>query len=435
MNLLTALERLKRPVPADARPLRLFLACGFTPLHLETFLAAHMSERCPDRRIEVSSGIFGDLAGNVQNVQREKCDALAVIVEWADLDSRLGLRTLGGWQIEKLPDIVASVERSLERLTGFLLEISRSVPTCLCLPTLPLPPVFITSTHQSNTLELSLRRRVASFAESVSSNRLLSVVSTQHLDCVSPMGNRFDLRTELTQGISYKSSHASSVAELIAALLCSPAPKKGLITDLDDTLWAGILGEVGIKGISWNLDQHSQLHGIYQQLLASFASAGVLIGVASKNDPSLVEQAFGREDLLLSKDAVFPIAAHWGQKSESVAYILKKWNILADSVVFIDDSPMEVAEVQAAFPEMECLVFPREDYSAFLSLLSHLRNRFSKAAVSEEDSLRLQSIRNSGAFLEPAAGSSNSLDDFLLQAQGRLKFHWVSRSKTREPLT
>jgi hypothetical protein len=116
VNLIEALELLKEPVSEEARPLRVFLACGFTPLHLETFLAANLRKLCPACRVELKSGLFGDLAGNLERLWPEEYDALAVVIEWQDLDSRLGLRMLGGWQVEKLPDIVSSVQASLERL-------------------------------------------------------------------------------------------------------------------------------------------------------------------------------------------------------------------------------------------------------------------------------------------------------------------------------
>lgn len=424
MNLIDALERLNGPIAENARLLKVFLACGFTPLHLETFLAAHLRNLCPAFRVEVSSGLFGDLIGNLERLQPKDYEALAVVIEWSDLDSRLGLRTLGGWQVEKLPDIVDSANHSLERLMRALQEVSLALPSCICLPTLPLPPLFYTSTQQSSAFELNLRRNLASFAEVLSSCRQVSVVSGQGLDERSPLGKRFDLRTEITQGFPYRTSHASVIGEFLAELLCRREPKKGLITDLDDTLWAGILGEVGVEGVHWHLEEHAQLHGLYQQFLASLASAGILIAAASKNDATLVGEAFERHDLLLSQMSVFPIEAHWSPKSESVQRILRKWNVLEDSVVFVDDSPMEAAEVQAAFPEMECLVFPKEDYAAFLGLLSHLRNRFAKRAISEEDSLRLQSIRHSDAFREPLGGNCSSLDDFLQEAEGRLRFHF-----------
>lgn len=62
MTLIDALERLKTPIAENARLLRVFLACGFTPLHLETFLAAHLRNLCSDRRVELQSGLLGDLS-------------------------------------------------------------------------------------------------------------------------------------------------------------------------------------------------------------------------------------------------------------------------------------------------------------------------------------------------------------------------------------
>ena len=141
----------------------------------------------------------------------------------------------------------------------------------------------------------------------------------------------------------------------MARLLAPPAPRKGIVTDLDDTLWSGLAGEIGPEGVSWDLASHSQLHGLYQKLLAALAEEGVLIGVASKNDPAVVERTFEREDLLLRADRIFPVEAHWGAKSGSIERILRTWNISADSVVFVDDSAMELAEVAAAHPGMECL--------------------------------------------------------------------------------
>ena len=76
MNLIDALERLKIPVAEKARPLRIFLACGFTPLHLETFLAAHLRNLYPTRRVELNSGLFGDLIGNLERLRPEEHHAL-----------------------------------------------------------------------------------------------------------------------------------------------------------------------------------------------------------------------------------------------------------------------------------------------------------------------------------------------------------------------
>ena len=205
-----------------------------------------------------------------------------------------------------------------------------------------------------------------------------------------------------------------------------PPPRKGLITDLDDTFWRGIVGDVGAEGVCWDLDHHAQPHGLYQQLLKALAEAGVLIGVASKNQPDVVAEAFRRHDLILSRDLIFPLEVHWEPKSSSVRRILQAWNIAADSVVFVDDSPMELAEVQSAFPELEGLLFPTHDEQAVHALLRELRDRFGKETLTAEDSLRRESLRHA-ADVDTGLQQSDpaAVDRFLDQMEAEITFDFA----------
>ena len=71
-----------------------FLACGFTPLHLETAVKAHLRLALPGRTIEVKTGLYGDLAGTLETALA-KADVIMVVIEWADLDPRLGWWSTG----------------------------------------------------------------------------------------------------------------------------------------------------------------------------------------------------------------------------------------------------------------------------------------------------------------------------------------------------
>jgi FkbH-like protein len=417
VRLIDALAIIRGPLAENAPLLRLFLACSFTPLHFQTFLAAGLRERSPLERAEVTTGLFGDLAGSIERLQVADCDVLVVVIEWQDLDLRLGIRNLGGWRVADLPDIVSSAERMIARLEKAIRSAAASIPTYVSLPTLPFPPLFTAPAQQASVYELQMRQSVSSFAISLATHSRIHILNAQQLDECSPPATRLDVQSELLSGFPYQLPHASAIAEMLAALIRNAAPKKGLITDLDDTLWAGILGENGVEGISWHFDQQAHIHGLYQQLLASLASAGILTAVASKNDPALVDQAFEREDLLIGKQSLYPIDVHWGPKSESVRRILKTWNVGPDAAVFIDDSPMELAEVNAAFPEIECLLFPKDDYQAVWQLLRRLRGLFGKTVVSEEDSIRLDSIRAAASLHHSSNGEGTSLDSFLQDAQ------------------
>jgi FkbH-like protein len=427
VKLIEALKLTRRPVPETARETTIFLACGFTPLHLQAFLTAEMRMRMPENRIAINTGLFGDLCGNIERIDLNGIDFLAVVVEWGDFDSRLALRTLGGWQPSQMGDILESATRTAARLKSGLTAASHSVPTIVCMPTLPLPPMFSCSLSQAGSAETQVRHIAASLAVSLSQESGIRLVNGQAMDEVSPFNGRYDLKSDVLTGLPYTLPHASAIGEALSTLIQNRPPKKGLITDLDDTLWSGILGEVGVEGISWHLDAHTQIHGLYQQFLASLAGAGVLIGVASKNDSTVVEQAFTRTDLLLSRDDVYPFEVHWSRKSESVERILKAWNIGADSVIFIDDSPMEVAEVKMAFPKMECLAFPKNDYDEFWKLLKHLRDVFGKSMLTADDAIRLRSIRDATAWRDASQSRETSHDDFLQATEASVFFESAQR--------
>ncbi|HVS37558.1 MAG TPA: HAD-IIIC family phosphatase [Gemmataceae bacterium] len=414
MKFADALKTARAEPPAGAQPLSIALVCGCTADVLQTFLTAHLRRVFPDRRVTVETGLYGDCLGNLQRASQSAHLGIAVVVEWADLDARLGLRQTGGWSPNDLPDILATLDARAAHFEAAVQTAAASTPVAVCLPTLPLPPVAFTPGWTASNFETRLRSRLQFAALRLSDSPNVGLVSAQRLDHLSPPAGRLNVKSDLLSGFPYQTTHASAVAEMLAALLRPPAPKKGLITDLDDTLWRGLLGEVGADGVSWNLDRRSHAHGLYQQMLQSLADAGVLIAVASKNGPLRVEEALRRPDLLLKPDRLFPVEANWGPKSESIGRILRAWNVGADSVVFIDDSPLELAEVKAAHPGLEAVLFPKNDDQAVYDLLWRLRDLFGKSALRAEDHIRRDSLRR--AAEAPAADP----DAFLRGMDGEI---------------
>ena len=428
MKLLEALEIVYEPQPSDAKPFVLCLACGFNPLHFQTFLSAEVRRRVR-RKPEIHTGLYGDFWGNLDHARELDRDVVVIPVEWADLDPRLGIRSLGSWAPSALSEIVESARRRGEQLASAVLNLAKLSPVVISFPTLPLPPAAFTPSWRASSLELELKSNVAGLATRLSRSENVRVLSQLRLDELSPLAERADVRSDVTTGFPYQLKHASIMAELHCRLFAEETPKKGLITDLDDTLWRGILGEDGPEGVSWDLDHHSHMHGVYQQFLRSLSEAGTLIGVASKNDPALVAEAFRRRDILLPQECVFPLEVHWGPKSESVARILKAWNIGADAMVFIDDSLAELAEVQSAHPGVEVMAFPTKEPQQVLQLCQRLRDLFGKNSIAEEDALRLQSLRQSFEPAEDDVNLTGSPDSFLQQAEAELILNYA-----KEPL-
>jgi FkbH-like protein len=425
---ITEALRITHSVSRDARPFAVSLACGFTPLHLETFLAAHLQQALPGRKVNVSHGLYGNLIGTLEALsEAAPKDGVVVILEWADLDPRLDYRNAGSWSAS---DIVAGARINLERLAAAVARIPAGPRAVLAMPSLPLPPLFHPPGGLSSEHELQLHADLAHTAAEIAHGGRVSLINMQRLAEVSPAAERLDLKSDLYTGLPYSLQHADRLASLLAQALVPATVKKGIISDLDDTLWSGIVGEVGPDAVTWDLESRAQLHGLYQKLLASLSESGTLVGIASKNDPAVVTEAFQRKDLLLRPDQVFPVEVHWNAKSGSVARILETWNIAADGVIFVDDSPMELAEVAAAHPGIECVLFPKNDYPAALAMLRLLRDRCGREKLSADDALRLASIRQSAAFREQAS-SGSAPEDFLQQLGATVTLDFAAAEKPR----
>jgi FkbH-like protein len=419
MKLVEALNIAKGSADAHKAAYRAYLACGFQPLHLATFLTAHLQLALADRKAEVLTGVYGDLPGNIMRAASNQCDCAVIVMEWADLDPRLGIRQLGIWNVTAEGDILGESGARLHQIEQAIHSLAGHARAVCCLPTLELPPFVHTPCSLTSEAEMGLREALDSFASRVA--RSAQILNMRELDRVSPLASRHDVEKELTSGIPYQLAHADHLAALLSKLMVPPTPKKGIITDLDDTLWSGILGEVGPEGVHWDLDHHSQIHGLYQQLLRSLAESGVLVGVASRNDPGLVEQTLRQSNLLVPRDHFYPVEASWQRKSESVARIIQAWNIGPDSVVFVDDSPMELAEVKAAFPDIGCILFSASDVNAAYGVLFQLRELFGKPRILEEDLIRAQSLRQAkqiaGSVRE---GITPASEEFLSEAQAEV---------------
>ena len=427
---ITEALKITQSAPANARPFCVVLACGFTPLHLQTFLSAHLQQSLPNRKVVVTPGLYGTLAEALEGTSDAAIDGIAVALEWSDLDARLDFRSAGSWGRSAAADIVANAQAMLDRLAAAISRVPSGVRVALALPTLPLPPLFHTPGWQASEHELHLESEIFGFAAGVTQSARATVINVRRLLEAPPPGPSFDLKSHLHTGLPYTTPHADKVASQLALALVPPAPKKGIISDLDDTLWNGIAGEVGPENVSWDLASHSHLHGLYQKLLASLSEHGTLVGIASKNDPRVVAQVFERKDILLRPEQVFPLEVNWNAKSGSVSRILETWNIAADSVIFVDDSPMELAEVAAVHPGIECVLFPKNDYVAGLAMLRQLRDACGKERISSDDALRLESIRQGAAFRVRAAAAATP-EGFLALAEAIVTFDFGCAAEPR----
>ena len=412
----------------------LFLAVGFTANQVATFVTAAAARRRPDRHVVCSIGQYGDVIGALNAAEAREAHAALVALEWADLDPRLGLRRFRIVTGDVAADILETASARLDMLACAVERQADATPVVIALPTLPMGPVFPVPGRQVGLHEISLRRLAFNFAERCLGVNGVSVVAADRLDRASPLAERHAPASELGADMPYGPTHLSALAEALIDVALPPGPLKGLITDLDDTLWRGLVGEVGADGVSWSLDAQSHIHAVYQGLLAGLAGQGMLVAVASKNDPAVAAKALARPDLRLDLETFYPVEVGWGAKSLAVERILARWNIGADAVAFVDDSPIEVAEVQARFPEMTGVVFPTLDDPGALATIERIRDLFGRSKVTEVDKIRAASIVRSAQFLGEAAAEGQAPEAFLETLKGRLTFNFCISPDNDRPL-
>ena len=368
------------------------LACSFTPLHLEAFVKAYVAQRRPTADVRVEGGIYGDLAGGLTRIAETGPRSCVAVVEWQDLDPRLGWRESVHAPVADTEDICSTARLRLDRIALRLEDLGTHCPVVLVLPTLDLPPAYGGTARHAGVMRTRLDLLLADFAARLVTAPGISIISRGNV--AQTGADVRDLRGEVRSGFPYSLDHASALACAAVDALLPPPTKKGLITDLDDTLWRGIVGEVGADKVTWDLDSGSLVHAMYQQLLARLAERGTLLAVASKNEPEIVQQALIRPDLLVDAEQIYPVAVSWRPKSAAIGEILRSWNISAADVVFVDDSPMELAEVAEHFPDLTTMQFPTQDPDAVAALLQDLTDLFWKESVSSEDRIRSASLKS-----------------------------------------
>jgi len=165
------------------------------------------------------------------------------------------------------------------------------------------------------------------------------------------------------------------------------AAKKCLVVDCDNTLWGGIVGEDGLEGIALGEDFPGSAYKDFQHQLLTLRSKGVMLAICSKNNESDVWDVFDRHDgMVLKREHFVAHRINWSDKAANIASIAKELNIGLDSLVFIDDSPLEIDFVRTSLPMVDCIQVP-EDVARFPSTLNSFR-LFDREQISEEDRLR-----------------------------------------------
>jgi len=186
--------------------------------------------------------------------------------------------------------------------------------------------------------------------------------------------------------------------------------RKCLVLDLDNTLWGGILGEDGIDGIKLGNTYPGNAFVSFQKEILNLYNKGIILAINSKNNETDVMEVFNKHpDMILRTKHFASWRINWQDKVQNMIEIAEELNIGLDSIVFIDDSPVERELMKTNLPDVLTVDMP-SDPVKYCSILRELTD-FEILSFSDEDRKRGE-MYHSQIERKKLQESSASLEDF-----------------------
>jgi FkbH-like protein len=186
--------------------------------------------------------------------------------------------------------------------------------------------------------------------------------------------------------------------------------KKCLVLDLDNTLWGGVIGEDGIDGIQLGPNYPGNAFVEFQRAVLDLYQRGVILAIASKNNPADTDAVFAQHPFMRLKSVHFAASqVHWGPKSESLKQIASQLGIGLEHVVFADDNPVECEQVRCELPAVTVINLPKRPELYVDALLDE--GLFDTLGLSDEDRRR-GALYQQRAQAESLRGQSGSIEDY-----------------------
>ena len=379
--------------------------------HLRSAVEAQLAELLPGRNSRLHTVPFGQLDQEVLRPGSALAGFQPEVSLFVDrLEDLAGVATVDGVPAEVLDERVAAYGDVIARHAAGHKGLTIVFRFALL--------------HQPLAADGALaRERVESLNRALTA-RLAGLDSLLFVDVASEAalfaGPVRDSRLWLMGRFPFSQPFSRHLARRCAGLILAALGKTArvIVLDLDNTLWGGVLGEDGPEGIQLGGDYPGNAFAEFQKALRRLAARGLVLALASKNDEQLAMKTIDEHPAMALRTADFVSRrVNWEPKWRNISEICDELGLGLESVLFVDDNPVERDQVRRNLPGVKVLELPADvaDYVAALEDNPFL----AVTAVTAEDLGRAQSYRQR-AVIEQARRSADGLESFLAGLQMKL---------------
>ncbi|MCB8783758.1 non-ribosomal peptide synthetase [Planktothrix agardhii] len=313
---------------------------------------------------------------------------------------------------------LAQIEQTVKDFTNALKTAITRSPNpylvCICPPS-PTDEKAFNGLHEKlqEQLETELQQ-----------NPSICLIKSQELLRTYPVQEYYDPYGDELGHIPYNLTFFTALGTILARkiLALKSSPYKVIALDCDNTLWNGICGEDGVKGVKIDAPFRA-----LQEFIIAQQATGKLICLCSKNQADDVFAVFEQHpDMLLQRNHLVNWRINWQEKSQNLQSLAEELQLGLDSFIFIDDNPIECAKVRANCPEVLTLQLPQES-EKIPQFLDHIW-AFDQLQTTQEDQQRTN-LYQQNIQRQRLQENSLSFEDFLAQLNLEIEISPVQKEE------
>ena len=248
----------------------------------------------------------------------------------------------------------------------------------------------------------------------------ISFINLKHLIARTGINNAYDFKGKYRWNSPYSKSLIETVIKEVYKqyLIEKGITKKCIVLDCDNVLWGGILSEDGMENIKLSSSGFGRSYQDFQRFVLSLHYHGVILAVCSKNDLFDVMTMFHHHnEMILKEEHIACFQANWDNKPDNIRKIADILNIGLDSMVFIDDSLIEVEAVKSMLPEVTAILYERDSIYEHLSCFNLKRN------VKMSDIEKRNETYRTNQFREALKSQYDNYNEYITALEIKIDIH------------